>query len=177
LLIVFSGRPGSGKSTIARRLVMTLSATYLRVDEIEQAIGNADVSRGEIGAAGYEVANALSRSNLRLGNVVVVDCVNPVSESRLAFQATGRNAECAVINVEIVCSDPVEHRRRIETREAEIPGHKLPTWRDVMRQPYEAWTSPRLLIDTATIDAPSAAAMIVEHLHNIPAEGGETPFC
>ena len=38
MLIIFSGLPGSGKSTIARALAKRLGAVYLRIDTIEQAI-------------------------------------------------------------------------------------------------------------------------------------------
>lgn len=38
MLIIFSGLPGCGKSTIARALAKRLGAVYLRIDTIEQAI-------------------------------------------------------------------------------------------------------------------------------------------
>lgn len=38
MLIIFSGLPGSGKSTIAQALAKQLNAFYLRIDTIEQAI-------------------------------------------------------------------------------------------------------------------------------------------
>lgn len=42
MLIIFSGLPGSGKSTIARALAQRLGAVYLRIDTIEQAIRDAE---------------------------------------------------------------------------------------------------------------------------------------
>ncbi len=38
MLIVFSGLPGTGKTTIANDLAAMTSAVYLRIDTIEQAI-------------------------------------------------------------------------------------------------------------------------------------------
>jgi tRNA uridine 5-carbamoylmethylation protein Kti12 len=38
MLIVLSGLPGVGKTTIARELASSLKAVYLRIDSIEQAL-------------------------------------------------------------------------------------------------------------------------------------------
>lgn len=40
ILIVFSGLPGTGKSTISKRLIEIFPACYLRIDVIEQALKN-----------------------------------------------------------------------------------------------------------------------------------------
>ena len=54
-----------------------------------------------------------------------------------------------VVEVEVVCSDAVEHRRRVESRTTDIDGLPLPTWVDVEHRDYEAWDSPHVRIDTA----------------------------
>lgn len=38
MLYIFSGLPGTGKSTLAQYLAKTLGAVYLRIDTIEQAM-------------------------------------------------------------------------------------------------------------------------------------------
>jgi hypothetical protein len=52
--------------------------------------------------------------------------------------------------VEVVCPDPAEHRRRVETRPADLPGFALPTWDDVRRaaREYEPRHDERLVVDS-----------------------------
>jgi predicted kinase len=159
MLIVFSGLPGTGKTTLARALAARRGAVYLRIDVIEQALRNAGM--GDVGAAGYGVAQALAESNLALGRAVVADCVNPVAESRAGWHAVARRAECAVLDVEVVCSDPAEHRRRVEGRESDIPGLVPPTWLSVARHEYETWATARLVVNTAAL-SPNAAVALIE---------------
>lgn len=63
MLLIFSGLPGSGKSTIARATAQRLGAVYLRIDTIEQAIRAAELTGEEMGPAGYFVAYELAREN------------------------------------------------------------------------------------------------------------------
>ncbi|QLL15806.1 AAA family ATPase [Pseudomonas chlororaphis] len=162
MLIVFSGLPGSGKTTIARALASHLRATYLRIDSIEQALRNGGMA--EVGKAGYEVANALARSNLALGNRVVADCVNPVVESRQAWQGIAEAEQSPLLNVEVVCTDLAEHRRRVESREVDVPGLRPPSWQSVLDHDYQAWSGERLRLDSAVLSPAAAVRIILEHL-------------
>lgn len=164
MLIVFSGLPGSGKTTIARELARQLGAVYLRIDVIEQALREAAVLAGDVGASGYGVANALALSNLRLGQRVIADCVNPVQESRDAWQAVATAAGVALINIEVVCSDQQTHRRRVEGRVGDIPGLVPPTWQSVREHEYERWEAPPFRLDTARMTPTEAVAAALLHL-------------
>jgi predicted kinase len=130
-LIVFGGLPGSGKSSIARELARETGAIWLRIDSIEQAIRESGVVAGSIDDAGYRAAYAIADENLRLGRNVIGDCVNGWSVTRNAWRDTGVRAGAQLIEVEIMCSDPEEHRRRVETRDREVPGLLLPNWQAV----------------------------------------------
>ena len=159
MLIVFGGLPGTGKTTLARLVAQQKRATYLRIDGIEQAIRASGTLAGEVGPSGYLVAYALAEANLALGQDVVADSVNPLAITRSAWRRAAANASSPCVEIEVVCSDPMEHRRRVETRKADIAGLRVPSWDDVQRHAYEAWDRPRLVLDTA---GRSAADLLAE---------------
>lgn len=165
MLVVVGGLPGTGKTTIARRLAARRSAAYLRIDAIEQAIRAAGALTDDIGPAGYLVANALAASNLANGLTVVADCVNPVRESREGWRSIAARAQTRIVEIEIICSDPVEHRRRIETREPDIDCLILPTWQDVLERDYVPWQEPHRVIDTARLPPDQAIAVIESYMN------------
>lgn len=161
MLIIFGGLPGSGKSTIAQLLVQKRPAAYLRVDAIEHAILQSKDHKN-VGPTGYLVAYALATSNLALGVPVVADSVNPLEITRRAWREVATKMTSPFIEVEVVCSDWLEHKRRVVSRKSDIPGFKLPTWDSVVSSEYERWKSLRLKIDTALITADAAAELILE---------------
>jgi len=151
MLIVLSGLPGVGKTTIARGLARATGAVHIRIDSIEQALRN----RGhEVEAEGYDVGYVIAADNLRLGRTVVADCVNPWALTREAWRSVASRAGVRSVDVEIVCSDVEEHRRRVESRAADIPGHQLPAWSEVRDRDYHPWTDERIVVDTThlTVD-------------------------
>ncbi|HEY3177482.1 MAG TPA: AAA family ATPase [Casimicrobiaceae bacterium] len=148
-LIVIGGLPGTGKTSLATGLAGTLDAVHVRIDTIEQALRSSTMAGNAIGAAGYVVAYGIADDNLRLGRIVVADCVNPLASTRAAWRDVARRAAVEVIEVEVICSDASEHRRRIESRASDIAGLNLPTWGEVMAREYEPWPGEHMVIDTA----------------------------
>jgi hypothetical protein len=71
------------------------------------------------------------------------------------------SAAVPIIEVEIVCSDIAEHRRRVESRTVDILGLTPPHWAAVMARDYEPWLEAHLVIDTAVLTPEEAAAQVV----------------
>lgn len=164
MLIVFSGLPGTGKTTLAKGLAATLGAVYVRIDTIEQALrDSADFAR-DVGRTGYQIAYELAASNLALGGTVVVDCVNPVMESRRAWRDISARFGAPLVSLQVICSDVTEHRRRVETRQLDIPGLTPPSWHSVLNHEYESWDKEPFTVDTALDSPAEALAAIVEHI-------------
>ncbi|MFC3675513.1 AAA family ATPase [Ferrovibrio xuzhouensis] len=162
-LIILGGLPGNGKTALARVLAKQLPAAHLRVDAIEQALLAAGSFPDGVGPLGYVAAQRLAVENLRNGLCVVADSVNPVAASRAGWRAAAAEAGAPFLEVEVICSDTAEHRRRIETRAADIPGHRQPTWADVQVRDYEPWDAA-LVIDTAGLSSADAAAQVIARL-------------
>jgi predicted kinase len=148
-LISFSGLPGTGKSSIARGIAAEIGAVWLRIDSIEHAVRESGVVAGSIDDAGYRAAYAIAEDNLRLGRDVVGDSVNGWMLTRNAWRDAGLRAGAEVVEVEVICTDAEEHRRRIENRAVDVPGLRLPDWHAVVTRDYHPWDRDHLTIDTA----------------------------
>jgi predicted kinase len=166
VLIIFSGLPATGKTTLARDLARRLGAVYLRIDTIEEAIAPTDAM--PLGEAGYRVGYAVAEDNLRLGRIVVADSVNPLRVTRDAWRNAAKRSGAAYVEVLVVCSDQAEHRRRVETRKTGVVAGDLVTWQDVLTREFEPWDQEHVLIDTAgqTVEESFATlqAALSEHL-------------
>ena len=149
LLIVFAGLPGTGKSTLARGVASRRDAVWLRVDTAEAAMLKAGLPRSaETGLAAYVVVRDMAAEELRLGRNVVIDAVNGVEEARAMWRDLAAESGASRCVVEVVCSDPVEHRRRVESRGAPTPPLPPPTWEEVRDREYLPWNEPVLSVDT-----------------------------
>lgn len=148
MLIAFGGLPGTGKTTIARALARQLGAVHVRIDSIEQTLRDCGLADGSMGDAGYRVAYAVARDNLSVGRIVIADSVNPLQVTRDAWVAIAKGTGAGFVEVEVVCSDVKEHRRRAETRRSDIPGLRLPTWQEIASREYSPWDREHVVVDT-----------------------------
>jgi predicted kinase len=132
---------------LARELARHRHAAYLRLDTIEH--GLSELCGVNVQGEGYRLSYRIAADNLLAGNDVVADCCNPWELTRAEWEGVACGPSARFENIEIVCSEPSEHRRRVESRESDIPGFKLPDWENVQARQYEAWTRPVIRIETA----------------------------
>ena len=129
ILYAFAGLPGSGKTTLAQLLASSVGAAYLRIDTIEQALR--EFTSIQVEAEGYRLAYRMAGDILRTGVSVVADSCNAIELSRREWEAVSMEFGAGHVNIEIICSDAGEHRRRVEQRTAAVHGLRLPTWHEV----------------------------------------------
>lgn len=146
-LYIFSGLPGTGKTTLSQKLCKKIDAFYLRIDTIEQTLR--DFIFTDIQEEGYKLAYKIAAENLSLGKNVIADSCNPINLTRREWQKTATESNADFVNIEVICSDTEEHRRRIETRLSDVSGLVLPNWENVKNREYHPWSSERIIIDTA----------------------------
>ena len=118
-LFIFSGLPASGKSTLAKELAKKMTATFIRIDTLEQ--GLLDICKYKVqGGEGYESSRLIASDNLKLGNSVVADSVNPWEITRKSWNDVAISNQSLFVNIEVICSNSQEHKTRVENRNIEI---------------------------------------------------------
>ena len=165
-IIVISGLPGSGKSTIAEGLAKALKYPLLSVDPIESSIIQSGINRSfETGLAAYLVAERLAAEHLPLEISVIIDAVSGVQEARDMWRNLSDQFQARLIIIECVL-DRNLHKKRIESRTRNLHGIPEVTWEDVenRRKEYLAWEEERLIIDTAQPNS-NNLAKVLEYIH------------
>ena len=163
-LVVLSGLPGVGKTTLARMVAAQTGAIHLRLDTIESALVSGGVIERAGGweavpDAGYRVAYAMASDLLLTGHSVIADSVNPLPVTRAAWAAVALSSRIRLVEAEVYCSDPDAHRRRVEQRVSDLDGLVVPTWAQVTSREYEPWDHDVLRVDTADGTEHAAAVL------------------
>jgi predicted kinase len=159
VLIVMSGLPGVGKTSLSRELARAVDGMHLRIDSVEEAIRAAGIAT-PLDDAGYRVAYAIAEDNLGVGRTVIADSVNPWPLTRDSWRDVGRRADVKIIEIEIICSNTDEHRARVEGR-----GYG-PPWAAVIARDYRPWDRDHIVVDTSGRTLETSIAELLARLEH-----------
>ena len=166
-LVVVSGLPGVGKTSVAAILASRAAAIHLSIDAVEEAILACGLPSGwNIGVAAYEATRAMAELNLRLDGRVVVDAVNDSEGARDTWRRAGAATGASVEFIHLVIADTREHEQRLLGRDRGFTQVAEPTWADVQRRSagYAAWADRVLEVDTSARTADDVAEELAARL-------------
>jgi hypothetical protein len=95
---------------------------------------------------------------------VIAESVNPLAVTRDAWRDAAVRAAVPATEVELVYSDPGEHRHRVASRSVDIPDLPLPGWQQVVDQDYEPWDRAHIVLDTAGQGPAESLATLLHRL-------------
>jgi predicted kinase len=152
-LIIFSGLPGTGKSTLAEAVGRALGVPVFAKDWLEATLLRSGIKPPHkdksLGFASYELLTVLAERQLILGQSVILDSVAATQTIRSMWYqlAEQHHVNCRII--ECVCSDESFHRSRLKQRQRNILGWHELEWSEVERvkQYYSPWEGERLIVD------------------------------
>lgn len=160
-LIVVTGLPCTGKSTIAEALARHLGLPLFSVDPIVTVMWrySLDPDQADIAAplggrptvqAGYDIAANLASEHLGRGSSVIVDAVSPQDWARQPWYKAAADHQARIVVIECICSNEDLHRSRTEKRLRNMPGMPEITWEVVLQRKtdFEPWVLPHLVLDS-----------------------------
>lgn len=152
-LIVFSGLPGTGKSTLAESVGKELHVPVFAKDWLEaNLLRNGlvpTINEKPLGFASYDLLTTLAERQLMLGQSVILDSVASTETIRDTWRQMSKRYSANWRVIECVCSDEAIHRARLGMRKRNIPGWHELAWADVekVKQYYAIWEDEHLILD------------------------------
>jgi len=167
-LVIFSGLPGTGKSTLAGELAQQQRWPLLRIDDVAVRVPPG------AGPAFWDekilALLSLAETQLELGLDVVVDAIF-MSTDRLHAQELARRRQADFRPVYCLVSDEAVWQQRVSRRFDELQEESVATWERIVRQrryfqPWEPGTA--LFVDAVNPPGQNHAAVLAFVTHPQP---------
>jgi len=152
-MIVFSGLPGTGKSSLAESIgrqlgIPVFAKDWLEASLILSGLGSKDDLK-RLGFAGYELLTVLAERQFMLNQSVILDSVASTQNIRIKWRQLAEQYGVERLVIECICSDEGVHRARLKERRRNIPGWHELEWADIekVKQYYPPWEEEHLVLD------------------------------
>ena len=152
-MIIFSGLPGTGKSTLAESVGKALGIPVFARDWLEATLLRCELKPAteekSLGWTGYELMTVLAERQLMLGQSVILDSVAATETIRNTWHQLAEQYNATWRVIECICSDESLHRSRLKERKRNIPGWHELEWSEVekVKGYYSPWEGERLVLD------------------------------
>ncbi len=143
-LILFSGLPGTGKSTLAMRLARELQLPLLCIDDV---IGDVPENAGiPFWDSRVAILFDVVRTQLEVGLSVVVDSVF-MNMDRNHAQELARKYQARFLPIFVFVSDENVWKERVRTRSQELNHEDVATWERIQhqRERFRKWDADTAL--------------------------------
>lgn len=151
MLVLITGLPGTGKSTVANHLSKRINASVLRTDEIRKRLFVKPKYTDEEKEIVYKSLFLIAEKLLKVKSNVVIDGTFYKRSLRHRIYRTAASTRSRLIIVECVASvDAIERRmrRRKNRKKKGLSDADYGVYKKIKRE-YEAITSEHIVLDTS----------------------------
>lgn len=158
-LVIFSGPPGCGKSTLSYLLSKKTGWAIITRDTIDRALEKADAYNPR---AGYEIIFELAHLNLSQGVSIILDAVFTTKEIQRQIIDIGQETNARSYIIICTCSDETVWKERITQRPEVVDGWTPADWTEVerVREAYHTWSLPHLELDAVDVLEENFSALV-----------------
>jgi predicted kinase len=157
-LIIFTGLPGTGKSTVASAIAQRLKIPLFAKDKLEHTLRQSGIEYPASAYASYELLTMLAREQFNARQSAMLDSVASPTKLRETWLALAQEYHADVRVIRCICSDEAVHRQRIAARDHWQPF----TWEDVekVKRYFVEWDISALTLDAIRPPEENIAAAV-----------------